>query len=134
MKFFIGSDDETVVPQVTLNVEQFQQLCEALNMPPPKTGERRGLARVEFRSAVTVAMVEKGDVLDSIQSTLRDISPGGATLNHPHPLKPGSHMVLFVESIRLVAKVVHCKCFADGTAMVGLEFQGILDSQTRKAN
>lgn len=128
-----GAVDHRGVPQVTLSIDQFENLCRGLKVPEPKAGERRGLVRVEVRGPVTVAVLENGEVQGQLQSNLRDISPGGATLNHPTPLKPGSFLVFYVESIRLLMKVVHCKCFRDGSAMLGLEIQGVLDSAERKA-
>lgn len=86
------------------------------------------MSRVEVRASVEVAAAEDGAVGKAVVSQLRDLCVRGATLNHPAPIKPGSHVVLKIDPLRLIGEVVHCKCFRDGSAMVGVEFLGVLDA------
>lgn len=78
-----------------------------------------------------VATVEKGVILPAVSSILRDISIRGSTLCHPTALRPGTQVVFYLggedNPIRLVGKVIQCKCFADSTALVGLQFTGFID-------
>jgi hypothetical protein len=127
MKSTGRADDLEGVEQITLTIAEFEHICRSLKVPEPKKGEKRRAQRVEHRAPVRVSAISSGKVGQAGGSTLRDISPNGATLNHPGTVKPGTHLVLWVEQVRLLTRVVHSKCFADGTAMVGLEFLGVMD-------
>jgi hypothetical protein len=125
----------------TLSYEQFSRLCDAWSVPVPSggEGERRLAGRVEHRAPVEVCEVEGGHAGRAVTSTLRDVSPRGATLCHPKPLKPGTQLLFLLPAgaegapQRMLASVAHCKCFNDGTSLVGVEFLGFLSNTVRKA-
>lgn len=121
---------------LTLTSQQFARLCTVIEVPYPESDEQVKNSRVEHRTTVHVALVEGGTILPPVVSTLRDLTPKGSTLRHPTALKPGSHVVYYLggenNPIRVIGKVSHCKCFADGTALVGIQFTGFVDPRARK--
>lgn len=120
---------------ITLSLEQFERLCAAIQVPEQSGDERRRTTRVEARAPVTVALAEGTTLAAPTTSTLRDVSPRGGTLSHPKPVPPGTRLVIFLgtdsEPIRVVASVVHCKCFADGQSLIGLEFENFIDPSSK---
>jgi hypothetical protein len=94
--------------------------------------------RVEVRSHIQIAPASGSHLEMAVDSTLRDVSRQGATLLHATAIPVETRLALYLggeaDPIRALAVVTGSKGFADGSALVSVQFTAFVDPKARMAD